>query len=117
MGSLVCKTLFCLPLGAQKCEIDGAIGIFRHYCVFVLRFFKQAVTKVFKAKLLCNCHFICAMVRKHKRIAVEKVFVTGKLSKGVIKLTIAKVLQRDHWKIKRNVTTSQRRQKRVQPQL
>ena len=58
------------------------------------------------------------MVRKHTRIAVEKVFVTGKLSKGVIKLTIAKVPQRDHWKIKRHVTTSQQRhKKRVQPQL
>ena len=22
LGSLVCKTLFCLPLGAQKCKID-----------------------------------------------------------------------------------------------
>ena len=58
------------------------------------------------------------MARKHTRIAVKKVFVTGKLSKGVTKLTIAEVLQRDHWKIKRHVTTSQQRHtKRVQPQL
>ena len=69
-------------------------------------------------KLLCNCHFICEMARKHTRIAVEKVFVTRKLSKGVTKLTIAKVLQRDDWKIKRHVTASQQRhKKRVQPQL
>ena len=58
------------------------------------------------------------MARKHTRIAVEKVFVTRKLSKGVTKLTIAKVLQRDDWKIKRHVTASQQRhKKRVQPQL
>ena len=43
-------------------------------------------------KLLCNCHFICEMARKHARIAVEKVFVTRKLSKGVTTLTVAKVL-------------------------
>ena len=54
------------------------------------------------------------MARKHTRIAVEKVyiFVTRKLSKGVTTLTIAKVLQRDHQKIKRNVTTSQQRHKK-----
>ena len=32
------------------------------------------------------------MARKHTRIAVENVFVTGKLSKGVTTLTVAKVL-------------------------
>ena len=54
------------------------------------------------------------MATKHTRIAVEKVFLTRKLSTGVI----AKVLQRDHQKIKRHVTTSQQRhKKRVQPQL
>ena len=58
------------------------------------------------------------MARKHTRITVGKVFVTRKLSKGVTTLTIAKVLQRDHQKIKRHVTTSQQRhKKRVQPQL
>ena len=57
------------------------------------------------------------MARKHTRIAVEKVFVTRKLSTGVTTLTIAKVLQRDHQKIKRHVTASQQRhKKRVQPQ-
>ena len=90
LGSLVCKTLFCLPLGAQECKIDCTIRYFRHYCVFILEFFKQAITKVLK--LLCNCHFICEMARKHTRIAVEKVFVTRKLSKGVTTLTVAKVL-------------------------
>ena len=55
------------------------------------------------------------MARKHTHIAVEKVFVTRKLSKGVTTLTIAKVLQHDHQKIKRHVTTSQQRhKKRVQ---
>ena len=53
------------------------------------------------------------MARKHTRIAVEKVFVTRKLTKGVTKLTIAKVLSRDHQKIKRHVTTSQQRHKNV----
>ena len=52
-------------------------------------------------KLLCNCQFICEMATKLTRIAVEKVFLTRKLSTGVI----AKVLQRDHQKIKRHVTT------------
>ena len=69
-------------------------------------------------KLSCNCHFICEMGRKHTRIAVEKVFVRRKLSKRVTTLTIAKVLERDHRKIKRHVETSQQRhKKRVQPQL
>ena len=45
------------------------------------------------------------MARKLTRIAVEKVFATRELSKGVTTLTIAKVLQRDHRKIKRHVTT------------
>ena len=95
--------------------VIARLGIFRHYCVFILGFFKQAVRCL---KLLCNCHFICELASKHTRIAVEKVFVTRKLSKGVTKLTIAKVLQRDYWKIKRHATTSQQRhKKRVQPQL
>ena len=46
------------------------------------------------------------------------VFVTRELSKGVTTLTITKVLQRDHRKIKTHVITSQQRhKKRVQPQL
>ena len=45
-------------------------------------------------------------------------FVTRELSKGVTTLTITKVLQRDHGKIKRHTTTSQQKhKKRVQPQL
>ena len=47
-----------------------------------------------------------------------KVFVTRKLSKGVTTLKIARVLQRDHRKIKRHVTASQQRhKKRERPQL
>ena len=69
-------------------------------------------------KLLCNCQFVCEMAKKPRCIPEEKVFVTRELSKGTITLTIAKVLQSDHRKIKRHVTTSrQRRKKRVQPQL
>ena len=74
----------------KNVKLIARLGIFRHYCVFMLEFFKQAVTKVC-LKLLCNCHFICEMARKHTCIAVEKVFVTRKLSKAVTTLTVAKV--------------------------
>ena len=58
------------------------------------------------------------MAKKSRRIPEEKVFVTRELSKGVTTLTIAKVLQSDHRKIKTHFTTSQQRhKKRVQPQL
>ena len=53
-----------------------------------------------------------------RRIPEEKVFAARKLSKEVTALTIAKVIQRDHRKIKRYATTSQQRhRKRVQLQL
>ena len=57
------------------------------------------------------------MARKHTRIyCSEKVFATRKLYKEITTLTVAKVLQRNHQKIKRHVTTSQQRhKKRVQP--
>ena len=58
------------------------------------------------------------MAKKPRRIPEEKVFVTRELSKQVTTITITKVLQRDHQKIKTHVTTSQQRhKKRVQPQL
>ena len=58
------------------------------------------------------------MVKNPTRIPKEKVFVRRELSKEVIKLTTAKVIQRDHWKIKRYVKTSQQRhRKRVQPSV
>ena len=58
------------------------------------------------------------MEKKLRRIPEEKVFVTRDISKGLTTLTIAEVLQRDHRKTKRLVTTSQQRhKKRVQPQI
>ena len=89
-GKSSMQNIIFLPLGAKNVKLIARLGIFRHYCVFMLEFFKQAVTKVC-LKLLCNCHFICGMARKHTRIAVEKVFVTRKLSKAVTTLTVAKV--------------------------
>ena len=62
--------------------------------------------------LLCNCRFICEIAKKPKRIPEEKVFVTKELFKGVTTLTITKVHQRDHRKIKRHVTTAQQRHKK-----
>ena len=58
------------------------------------------------------------MAKNPKRIPEEKVFITRELSQGVTILKTAKVLQRDHWKIKRHLTTSQQiHKKRVQSQL
>ena len=58
------------------------------------------------------------MDAKPRRIPKENVFVTRESLKGVTTLTAAKVVQRDHRKIKWHVTTNQQRhKKRVQPQL
>ena len=63
----------------KNVKLIARLGIFRHYCVFILKFFKQAVTKVFK---------VIMQLSFHRR----KCFVTRKLSKEVTTLTVAKVL-------------------------
>ena len=42
------KPCFFLPLGAQKCKINCMIRYSQALLFFILGFFKQAVTKVFK---------------------------------------------------------------------
>ena len=42
LGSRVCKTLFCLPLGAQKCKIDCTIRHFQALLYFYTRIFQTS---------------------------------------------------------------------------
>ena len=82
------------------------IRYFQALLCFYIRIHKQQPRCL---KILFNCHFICEMAKKPRRIPEEKVFVTRKLSKGVTTVKIAKVLQRDHREIKRHVTTIQQK--------
>ena len=85
--------------------------------VFIVGVFKQAVTKVFK--VIMQLSFICEMARKHTRILQWKRCFYKKINQSSHKINnIAKVLLRDHQKIKRHVTTSQQRHKKhIQPKL
>ena len=40
----------------KNVKLIGRLDIFRHSCVFLLGFFKQAVTKVFKANMQLSFH-------------------------------------------------------------
>ena len=40
----------------KNIKLIARLGIFRHYCVFILGFFKQAVTKVFKVTMQQSFH-------------------------------------------------------------
>ena len=40
----------------KNVKLIARSGIFRHYCVFILEFFKQAVTKVFKVIMQLSFH-------------------------------------------------------------
>ena len=40
----------------KNVKLIAQLGIFRHYCVFILEFFKQAVTKVFKVIMQLSFH-------------------------------------------------------------
>ena len=42
------KLCFVYHWEHKNVKLIARLGIFRHYCVFMLEFFKQAVTKVFK---------------------------------------------------------------------
>ena len=82
------------------------IRYFQTFLCFYTRIL-EAITKMFKVIMQLSILTVKWLV-----------FVTRELSKGVTTLSITKVLQRDHRKIKTHVTTSQQRhKKRVQPQL
>ena len=81
-------------------------------------YYDMSFWEVWYAKHCFVCHLERKNVKLIASIPEKKMVVTRGLSKGVTKLTIAIVLQRDHRIIKRRVTTNyQRHKKRVQPQL
>ena len=40
----------------KNVKLIARLGIFKHYCVFIPEFFKQAVTKVFKVIMQLSFH-------------------------------------------------------------
>ena len=48
--------LFTIAWEHKNVKLIARLGIFRHYCVFILGFFKQAVTKVFKVIMQLSFH-------------------------------------------------------------
>ena len=40
----------------KNVKLIARLGIFRHYCIFILEFFKQAVTKMFKVIMQLSFH-------------------------------------------------------------
>ena len=50
------KHCFVYHWEQKNIKLIARLGIFRHYCVFILGFFKQAVTKVFKVTMQQSFH-------------------------------------------------------------
>ena len=53
---LYAKHCFVYHWERKNVKFIARLGIVRHYCVFILGFFKQAVTKVFKAIMQQSFH-------------------------------------------------------------
>ena len=65
---LTAKHYFVYHWEHKNVKLIARLGIFRHYCVFILEFFKQAVTKVFNNG---NCTEWSAIWSEIKRVITK----------------------------------------------